>query len=70
MAKQTNQVNRELKWLEEKETNCSLLYARELRGRNVNEESHRSPIRQPSPGPTHVHGATQKPKTTNCLPPS
>ena len=28
------------------------------------------PIRQPSPGPTHVHGAIQNPKTTNnYLPP-
>ena len=28
------------------------------------------PIRQPSAGPTHVHGAIQNPKATNnCLPP-
>ena len=56
----TNKLsNWELKWLEEKETNPSLLYVRELKGKNVNEDSHTLPIRQPSPGPTHVHGATQ-----------
>ena len=59
---------RELKWIEAKE-NPSLLYARELRGGNANEESHTSPIRQPSPGPAHVHGKTKHPKTTNHLPP-
>ena len=40
MAEQTIQVNRELKWLDAKETDPSLLNDRELRGRSVNEESH------------------------------
>ena len=61
MVKQTNQVNRECKRLEAKETDPSLLYVRELRGRSVNEESHIPPIRQPSPVPTHVHSTIQKP---------
>ena len=43
MATQTNQENRELKWLEAKETNPSLLYVRELRGMNVNEEVTHAP---------------------------
>ena len=43
MAKQANQVNRELKRLEAKETNPFLLHVREPRGRNVNEESYSHP---------------------------
>ena len=43
MAKQTNQMKREMKRLEAKETDPSLLYVRELRVRNVNEESHTHP---------------------------
>ena len=35
-----NQVSRELKRLEVKENDPSLLHVRELRGRNANEESH------------------------------
>ena len=62
MAKQTNQVNRELKRLEAKEIDPSLLYVRELRGRNINEESYTHPIRQPSLGPTSMHSAIQNPK--------
>ena len=70
MAKQTNQVNRELKRPEAKETDLSLLHVRELRGKKVNEELHTPPIRQPSPGPTHLHSITQIPKiTTYYLPP-
>ena len=66
----TNQLNRELKRLEAKETDASLLHVRELRGRKVNEKSQMPPIRQPSPGLTCVHGATQNLKTTtNFLPP-
>ena len=38
--KNTNQVVRELKWLDAKEPDPSLLNLRQLRGRNVNEELH------------------------------
>ena len=69
MAKQTNQVNRDLKRQEAKIIDPSLLYVRELRGKSFKEQSHTTPIRQPSPGPPHVHGATQNPKTTSYLPP-
>ena len=68
MSKQGNQVNKELKQPEAQETNHSL-YIRQLRGRNVNEESHTPPISHPSPGPTHMHIATQSLKSTNHLPP-
>ena len=62
-------MNRKLKKLDAKETDPSLLYVREPRGRSVNEESHMCPIRQPSPCQTHVHGANKNPKATNnCLP--
>ena len=51
MAKQPNQLPRELKQLEAKEFDPSLLYVRELRGRSVN-ESNPPPLRSP-PGPNH-----------------
>ena len=58
-----------MKLLVAKETDPSLLYVRELRGRGVNEESHMLPITQPSPGLSCVHGATQNPKAPNkCIP--
>ena len=44
MAQQTIQVNRELKQLDAKETDPSLLNVKELRGRSVNEESHIPPL--------------------------
>ena len=65
MAKQTNQMNRELKQLDARETDPFFLYVRELRGRTVNEESLMPLLREPTPGPTHVHSAIQNPKTTN-----
>ena len=65
MARQTNQVNRELKQLDNNETDPSLLCVTELRGKSVNEESNMPPIKQPSPGPTHVHGTIKNPKATN-----
>ena len=65
MAKPTNQLNKELKQLEVKEINPSLLYIRELKGRSVNEESHMPYIRQPSPGPTHVQSINYNPTPTN-----
>ena len=68
MAKQTNQVNRELKQLDAKDS--LLLHVTELRCRRVNEESNMPLIRLPSPGPTSVHSAIQNPKATNnCKPP-
>ena len=57
-----------MKQLKAKETNPFLLYVRELRGRNFNEESYTHTIRQPYPGPTHEHSATQNLKSTNHLP--
>ena len=54
MAKQTNQLCRELKQLDTKETDPYLLYIRELRGSSVNEESGTPSIKHPSPGPTQV----------------
>ena len=60
MAKQTNQLPRELKQLDMKEIKLSLLYIRELRGRIINEESGTPPFKQPSPGPTHVQHFNDK----------
>ena len=48
MAKQTNQLHRELKQLDMKEIDPFLLYIRDLGGRSVNEESGTPPIKQPS----------------------
>ena len=70
MTEQNNQVVSELKWLDPKEPNPSLLNVRELRGRSINEESHTHSIRQPPPGQIHVHSVVQNPKIdSNCLPP-
>ena len=43
--KNSSHIVRELKWLETKEPDPSLLNVMELRGRNVNEELHRPSIR-------------------------
>ena len=48
--KNTNQVVRELKWLDAKEPDPSSLNVRELKGRNVNEELHTPSVRQQPPG--------------------
>ena len=70
MPKQTSQLHRELKQLDAKENDPSLLYVRELRGRSVNEDSGTSPIKQPSPGPTHVQSVMDNWTTINDgLPP-
>ena len=70
MAEQKIQVNRELQWLDAKEPDPILLYAKELKGRSVHEESHMFPIRSPPQGSICVHGVNQNPKVTNnCLPP-
>ena len=50
MVKQMKQLPRELKQLDIKEFDPSLLYIRKLRGRSVNEESGTPPIKQISPG--------------------
>ena len=52
MAKQMNQLLRELKQSGAKEIDPSLLYVREQGGRSVNEESCTPPIKKPCPGPT------------------
>ena len=44
MAEQNNQVARELKWLDAKEPDPSLLNVRELRGRSVIEEFWHPPL--------------------------
>ena len=48
MAKQSNKLSGELKQLEAKDTDPSLLHVRELRGRIVNEESNLPPLNSPS----------------------
>ena len=47
MAKQSNKLTKELKQLEAKETDPSLLHIRGLRDQNVNEESNVPPIKEP-----------------------
>ena len=54
-----HQVIRELKCLDAKEPDHFFLNVRELRGRNVNEKLHTPSIRQPLPGPIHVHSTVQ-----------
>ena len=57
--KNSNQVVRELKWLDVKEPDLSIINIQELRGRNVNEELHASSIRPLPPGPVYVQGTVQ-----------
>ena len=52
--KNSNQVVRELKWLDVKEHYPSSLNISELRGRNVNEELHTPSIWQPPQGPIYT----------------
>ena len=59
MAEQNNTVAWELKHLDAKEPDPSSLNVRKLRGRSVNEELHTFSIRQPPPGPIHVHNTVQ-----------
>ena len=47
MAKQSNKLTRELKQLEAKEIDPSLLHVRDLRGRSVNWESNAPPLISP-----------------------
>ena len=68
MAKQANWLRKEFKCLLAKETNPSLVYVKELRGRNINEKSCSPPIIQPTPGQTHMHSVTQNVKFTSHLP--
>ena len=70
MAKQMNQLNKELKHLDATEIDPSLPYIRELRDRSVNEESHMPHIRQTSPGPTNVQSKNYNlTPTKDSLPP-
>ena len=57
--KNSNQVVRELQQLDVRESYPSSLNVRELRGRDVNEELHTPSIRQPTPGPIHVHSTVR-----------
>ena len=69
MAKQPNQLPRELKQPEAKQIDPFLLYIRELRGSSVIKESNLPPIKHP-PGPNHKWSITNSPTTTNnSLPP-
>ena len=70
MAKQMNQLPRELKQLDAKVIDPSLLYTRELRGRSINEESDTPPIKKPSPDPIHVQSLKDNSTPiVNSLPP-
>ena len=52
-----------------KRTWPQLIKLRKLHDRSVNEELHMPSIRQPPPGPIHVHGAVQNSKHNGmCLP--
>ena len=66
--KDTNQVVRELKWLDVKEPDHSSLNVRELRGSNFNDELHTPSIRHPFPGPIHVHNTVQNLEKNRYLP--
>ena len=55
----SNQIVREFKQLDVKEPDPSSLNVRELRGRNISKELHTPSIRQPPPGPIHLHGTVQ-----------
>ena len=70
MAKQTNQLPKELKQLDAKEIYPSLLYIRQVRGRSVKEEASMPPIKKPSPGPTSVQSINNNlTPTVDSLPP-
>ena len=65
--KNQNQVVRELKWLDVKEPDPSIINVQELRSRNFNEELYTPSIRQPPCGPIHAPGTIKtlkKPYTT------
>ena len=66
--KNSNQVVRELKWLDVKEPDPYLLNVRELRGRNVNTELHTPSIRQSAPGPIHAQSTVQNLEKNIWLP--
>ena len=68
--KNADQVIRELKWLNVKESDPSFLNVRELRGRNVNEELHTPFIRQPPPDLICSHSTVKNLERKGiCLPP-
>ena len=67
--KNSNQVVRELKLLDAKEPDPSLLNIRVLRGRNVNEELYTPSKSQPPQLPICVHSTVQNLEKKNiCLP--
>ena len=57
--KNSNQVMRELTWLDAKESDPSSLNVWELRGRNINEELHTPSLGQPPLGPICVQSTVQ-----------
>ena len=57
--KNSNHLVRELKWLDAKEPDPSIIKIWELRGRNVKEELHTPSMKPPSPGPVHVQSTAQ-----------
>ena len=57
--KNSNQVVRELKWLDVRESDPSIINIRDLRGRNVSEKLHTLSIRQLPPGSIHVQSTVQ-----------
>ena len=67
--KNSNQVVRELKQLDSRKPDPSLLNIREMTGRNINEELHIPSIRQPHPGPIHVLSTVHNLEKNICLPP-
>ena len=67
----SNQAVRELKQLDAKEPDPSIINIWQLRGRNVNDELHTHSIRQPPPGPICVLRTEQTlyQKNLSLLPP-
>ena len=57
--KNSNKLVRELKWLDGKEPDPSIINIQELRSRNINEELHAASIRPLPPGPVHVQNTVQ-----------
>ena len=57
--KNLNQEVRELKWLDVKEPDPSIINVQQLRGRNISEELHTPSIRQPPLEPICVWSTVQ-----------
>ena len=69
--KKLNHAVRDLKQLNAKEPDPSIINVQELRGRNVNDKLHATSIRPPPPGPVHVQSTVQTldKKNLSLLPP-